>query len=179
MTDRLLSDSPFGAGLLFVGAVQVAALATALAPLLPQQRVGERRTTVRAWLIAVIGAIAAEPLAVANEPGALDLAALWRRACTEQTDGDQVPLVSWASLVAIAERLTPVFDAAGLGVLEQSWRVDCAETWVIAVPEQMIRDERQQWLSGREGFQATFCSHHDLKLVNRSHNCSKITDKTA
>jgi hypothetical protein len=84
----------------------------------------------------MIGTIAAEPLAVANEPGALDLAALWRRACAEQADGDQVPLVSWATLVAITERLAPVFDAAGLGELEQRRRVDCVEGWVIAVLEQ-------------------------------------------
>jgi hypothetical protein len=121
------TSDAFGAGLLFVGAVQVAILANALAPLLPQQSVGARRTTVRAWLLAVIGALAAEPLAVANEPSALDLAALWERACAEQTDGDQVPLVSWATLTAITERLAPVFDAAGLGGLEQSRRVDCVE----------------------------------------------------
>jgi len=131
------TSDAFGAGLLFVGAVQVALLANTLTPLLPEQSVGARRTTVRAWLIAVIGALAAEPLAVATTPGALDLAALWRRACAEQTDGDQVPLVSWASLVAIAERLTPVFDAAGLGELELGRRVDCTEGWVIAVLEQL------------------------------------------
>jgi hypothetical protein len=131
------TSDAFGAGLLFVGTVQVAALANTLAPLLPQQSVGERRTTVRAWLIAVIGALAAAPLAVATTPGALDLAALWRRACAEQTDGDQVPLVSWATLVAIAERLASVFDAAGLGGLEQRRRVDCTEGWVIAVLEQL------------------------------------------
>jgi hypothetical protein len=49
MTGRLPSDTPFGAGLLFVGAVQVAILANPLTPLQPQQRAGERRTAVRAW----------------------------------------------------------------------------------------------------------------------------------
>jgi hypothetical protein len=48
-----------------------------------------------------------------------------------------VPLVSWATLVAIAERLAPVFDAAGLGALEQSRRMDCVEGWVIDLLEQI------------------------------------------
>ena len=48
-----------------------------------------------------------------------------------------MPLVSWATLTAIAERLAPVFDAAGLGELEERQRVDCAEGWVIAVLEQL------------------------------------------
>jgi hypothetical protein len=48
-----------------------------------------------------------------------------------------VPLVSWATLVAIAERLAPAFAAAGLGELEQRQRVDCVEAWVIAVLEQL------------------------------------------
>jgi hypothetical protein len=131
------TSNALGAGLLFIGAAEIAALATALATLLPQQSVGERRTTVRAWLVAVIGAIAAEPPAIATTPGALDLAALWRRACAEQTGGDQVPLVSWVTLSAIAERLTPVFDATGLGALEQSRRVDCAEGWVSEMLERL------------------------------------------
>jgi hypothetical protein len=133
----LPASNPFGAGLLYVGAAEVAALAQTIQPLPPQQSVGERRATVRAWLTAVIGAIAAEPLAVATTPGVLDLAALWRRACAEQTDGDQVPLVSWAALVAIAAHLAPVFAAAGLGALELRRRVDCVEGWVIAVLEQI------------------------------------------
>lgn len=107
------------------------------APLLPRQSAGARRTTMRAWLVDVIGVLAAEPLAVATAPSALDLAALWCRACAEQTDGDQVPLVSWATLVSIAERLVPVFDAAGLGGLEQKRRVDCAERWVSEVLERI------------------------------------------
>lgn len=68
MTGRLPSDNPFGAGLLFVGATEVAALATALAPLLPQQSVGARRATARAWLLTVIEALTAEPLALATTP---------------------------------------------------------------------------------------------------------------
>jgi hypothetical protein len=107
MTGKLPSDSPFGAGLLYVGATKVAALATALAPLLPQQSVGARRATVRAWLVTVIGALAAEPLAMATTPRALDLAALWRRACAAQDEADQVPLVSWATVAAIAECPAP------------------------------------------------------------------------
>ena len=48
-----------------------------------------------------------------------------------------MPLVSWATLTAIAERLAPAFDAADLGELEQCQRVDCVEKWVIDLLEQL------------------------------------------
>lgn len=48
-----------------------------------------------------------------------------------------MPLVSWATLTAIAERREPVFDVAGLGALKQGRQVDCVEGWVIDLLEQL------------------------------------------
>jgi hypothetical protein len=101
--DELASDA-FAAGLVLVSAAEVVALADALAPLLEQQSPAERRAVARTWLVSILQTFRTRPLSRASEPGALDLAALWRRACTDQDEADQVPLVRWRSILSLAVR---------------------------------------------------------------------------
>jgi hypothetical protein len=134
--DELASDA-FAAGLVLVSAAEVAALADALTPLLPEQSPAERRAVARAWLVGVIRTFRACPLAVASEPGALDLAALWHRACADQDEGDQVPLVRWRSILVLTGHLASWFDEAGFGDLDRGLRAICTREWIVDVLDQV------------------------------------------
>jgi hypothetical protein len=134
--DELASDA-FAAGLVLVSAAEVAALADALMPLLPEQSPAERRVIARAWLVGVIRSFRACPLAVASEPGALDLAALWRRACAAQDEADQVPLVRWRSILVLTGHLASWFDESGFGDLDLGLRAICTRWWLIDVLDQV------------------------------------------
>jgi hypothetical protein len=134
--DELASDA-FAAGLVLVSAAEIAALADALTPLLEQQSQAERRSIARAWLVGVIRSFRACPLAVASEPGALDLAALWERACTEGVSPDEVPLLRWRTILSLAERLAPWFSREGFGDLDLGLRTICTRLWIVDVLDQV------------------------------------------
>jgi hypothetical protein len=134
--DKLASDA-LAAGLVLVSAAEVAALAGALQPLLEQHSPAERRAVARAWLVGVICTFRACPLAVASEPGALDLDALWERACAEGASPDAAPLLRWRTILCLAERLAPWFSREGFGELDLGRRTICTRAWVVEVLEQL------------------------------------------
>jgi hypothetical protein len=134
--DELASDA-FAAGLVLVSAAEVAALADALTPLLEQQSQAERRAIARTWLVSILQTFRTRPLTLASEPGALDLAELWRRACADQGEADQVPLVRWRSILVLTGHLASWFDEAGFGDLDRGLRAICARAWVIDMLDQV------------------------------------------
>lgn len=134
--EQFASDA-FAAGLVLISAAEVAALADALTPLLPQHGPAERRAVARAWLVGVLQTVRADPLAVASEPAALDLAALWRRACADPGPADRVPLLRWKVILSLAERLAPWFSRAGFGSLDLARRTICTRGWLIDTLDQV------------------------------------------
>jgi hypothetical protein len=69
---------------------------------------------------------------VASEPGALDLAVLWERVCTEDVSLEAVPLLRWR-ILSLAERLAPWFSWEGFGDLDLGLRAICTRAWVVEV----------------------------------------------
>jgi hypothetical protein len=134
--DELASDA-FAAGLVLISAAEVAALADALTPLLEQQSQAERWAIARTWLVSILQTFRTRPLSLASEPGALDLAALWRRACAAQDEADQVPLVRWRSILVLTGHLASWFDESGFGDTDLGLRAICTREWLIDVLDQV------------------------------------------
>lgn len=134
--EQLASDAS-AAGLVLVSAAETAALADALLPLLEQHSPAQRRAVARAWLVHLTQALRAYPLAIASNPADLDLADLWRRACTERMAPDHVPLLRSAHILALAEQLAPWFIRCGSGSLDQETRAQIVRLWLLDVLERV------------------------------------------
>jgi hypothetical protein len=134
--DELASDA-FAAGLVLVSAAEVAALADALTPLLELRSPAERRAVARSWLVGILQTFRTRPLTLASEPDALDLAALWRRACADQDEADQVPLVRWRSILVLTGHLASWFDESGFSDLDRGLRAICTRLWIVDALDQV------------------------------------------
>ena len=135
-----LASHAFAAGLLLVSAAETSALADALQPLLDQHSPMERRDRARAWLVHVLQAFRAYPLAIATNPADLDLADLWRRAGTQGVPADYVPLLRSPHILALTEQLAPWFVRSGFGGMELDLRVQIVRRWLLDVLDQMRTD---------------------------------------
>lgn len=134
--EQLASDA-FAAGLVLVSAAETAALADVLHPLLEEHSPAERRAITRAWLVHLIQAFRAYPLAIANAPADFDPADLWRRACAEGVPADHVPLMRSVTILLLAERLAPWFAGSGFGNLDLDLRAQIVRSWLLDVLSQV------------------------------------------